>query len=183
VSSAILVLIILAVLGILICIGFLYLTRSRTGGLSSSLSSGLGGTIGSYGEIRQQLLRETPENVPLEPIAVTSANVVLLVEAYEGEVNNGGLDQFFFNSSGEYALETIQALEHIKANKAASILREACERFPDGRPPKDILERRSILVSTISPNSVGFEDLDTRFYDYEDDLGQLLEDYRKENPL
>ena len=47
--------------------------------------------------------------------------VVKLVEDFEAEVNNGGFDQFFFNSRGDFSIESLEALELIKANKTAAI--------------------------------------------------------------
>jgi hypothetical protein len=139
----------------------------------------LHGTIGSYGDLRQQLVETTPEAVPRPPISLTANNVVFLVEGLEGEVNNGGFDQFFFNSTGNYSLETVRALELINANKTAAILREACDRFPGSMPPTDILARREIMLSTVSPDAGAFEELDARFYAYEDNLSQLMDDFRR----
>jgi hypothetical protein len=48
--------------------------------------------------------------------SITEAErIVLCVENLEGEVNNGGFDQYFFNSEGELPRETPAALEAIGA--------------------------------------------------------------------
>ena len=46
--------------------------------------------------------------------------VVLAVEALEREVNNGGYDQFFINSSREFAPTIVDALQRIGCKKAAN---------------------------------------------------------------
>jgi hypothetical protein len=40
-----------------------------------------------------------------------------LVSNLEAEINNGGFDQYFFNSTGDRTAETIRALELIGAKK------------------------------------------------------------------
>jgi len=109
--------------------------------------------------------------------------VVKLVEDFEAEVNNGGFDQFFFNSTGDFSIETLEALELIKANKTAAILREACNRFPSGIPPSDRTVRANLMSATVSPNSSEFDSLDERFYAYDEDPGTHLEEFRKERGI
>ena len=51
--------------------------------------------------------------------------VVLAVEALEREVNNGGYDQFFINSSREFAPTVVDALQRIGCKKTATITQKA----------------------------------------------------------
>lgn len=51
--------------------------------------------------------------------------VVLAVEALEREVNNGGYDQFFVNSSREFVPTVVSALQRIGCKKTASITQKA----------------------------------------------------------
>jgi hypothetical protein len=51
--------------------------------------------------------------------------VILAVEALEREVNNGGYDQFFVNSSREYASIIVDALRRIGCPKTAEITQKA----------------------------------------------------------
>jgi hypothetical protein len=102
--------------------------------------------------------------------------VARLIGSLEAEVNNGGFDQFFYNSTGDNTVETIQALEAIGAVTMADILRRAAAKFPGGMPPKDRLARQEILLQ-ISPNAEAFEDLDGEFYGYPDNLAELLTGY------
>jgi len=53
------------------------------------------------------------------------------------EVNNGGFYQFFLNPSGEFAVETAEALDKIPMPAAAALLRRALAAFPNGTPAKD----------------------------------------------
>lgn len=97
-----------------------------------------------------------------------------LVGELETEVNNGGFDQFFFNSAGDDAAKTIEALEVIGAYKTATIVRRACAKFPGGMPPADRDARQGLLLDVVSPDSEAFEAEDEDFYVYEDDHSALV---------
>src|SRR5688572_18938949 len=51
--------------------------------------------------------------------------VVLAIEAFEREVNNGGFDQFFFNTESPLASILVEALDQIGCHATASIARAA----------------------------------------------------------
>ncbi len=53
--------------------------------------------------------------------------IVLAVEALEREVNNGGFDQFFTNSSCEFVPVIVNALRRIGCRKAANIAQRAIQ--------------------------------------------------------
>jgi Domain of unknown function (DUF4375) len=53
--------------------------------------------------------------------------VILAVEALEREVNNGGYDQFFVNSSREYSQIIVDALRRIGCPKTAEITYKALQ--------------------------------------------------------
>lgn len=99
-----------------------------------------------------------------------------LVDGLEAEINNGGFDQFFFNSAGDYTEETIQALIKIGALHTADIVKKAAAKFPGGMPPKERDDRQELLED-ISPDSDAFENFDEEFLAYEDDLASLLSCY------
>ncbi len=69
--------------------------------------------------IRQKAEREGTQNLTNEE------RVVLAVEALEREVNNGGYDQFFANSSREFAPTVVGALQRIGCKKTATITQKA----------------------------------------------------------
>jgi hypothetical protein len=58
-----------------------------------------------------------------------------LIETLEGEVNNGGFDQFFYNSAGNNTADTILALQAIGAARTADIVKRAAAMFPGGGMP------------------------------------------------
>jgi hypothetical protein len=89
----------------------------------------------------------------------------------EAEVNNGGFDQFFLNSSGYYALQTMNALARIGAPKTRALLENAIKlAYPDGYPdnPED---HEDTAHSEEVLNRLG--ELDGEFCKYEEPLTDL----------
>jgi len=103
--------------------------------------------------------------------------IVDLIDVLEGEVNNGGFDQYFYNSAGDKTSEAIQALEIVGAFQMAEIVKKAAQMFPSGMPPKDRFERQAILLK-LYPKAEAFRDLDEKFYDYPDKLADLVAKYK-----
>ncbi|WP_083432033.1 DMP19 family protein [Atopomonas hussainii] len=92
------------------------------------------------------------------------------------EVNNGGFDQYFFNSPGDRVIQALAALETVGAGKTADILRRAMAKFPDGEIPSD-RDQRQELLEQVSLDTDAFEEEDEAFLEYQDDLTSLIEAY------
>lgn len=71
--------------------------------------------------INQKLEREGNQGL------TTEERIVLAVEGLEREVNNGGYDQFFVNSSREFAPIIVNALQRIGCKKTANITQKAID--------------------------------------------------------
>ena len=99
----------------------------------------------------------------------------------EREVNNGGFNQYFSNSSGEFAHKTILSLKLIGADKTADILQNAIDQFPDKSVPKDRDERQEILEKIQENANEIWDKLDQKFFAYEDDLNSLIIEYVRQN--
>lgn len=107
--------------------------------------------------------------------------VVLFVENLEREVNNGGFNQFFFNSSGDYANETLTALKLIGANKTVEIVSRAYSEWPDSNILRDRFQRQKVLSKIEAKSNAIWNNCDSLFYEYEDDITSLLLIYVKAN--
>ena len=105
--------------------------------------------------------------------------VFYLNQNLEREVNNGGFHQYFFNSSGDHADESVLALGAIGALNTAELLREAIGKFPDGKVPEDQDERQVLMLDAI-PISI-FGGLDEKFFAYEDPLTDLNFEWIRKN--
>ena len=95
----------------------------------------------------------------------------------EREVNNGGFSQFFLNSSGDNAHETVLSLKAIGANKTADLLQKAIDQFPSKTVSKDRDKRTEIVEEIEETAEEVWNDLDQKFYEYEDDLNTLNIEY------
>lgn len=102
--------------------------------------------------------------------------LVFAVVWYESEVNNGGHDQFFTNSTGIVWKDAIEALKTIGASSRADILRQAADRI--GGTPSFDREKR---IDQVESYEAEFDDLDDKFYDLDDDFYDKMESYIKEN--
>ncbi len=107
--------------------------------------------------------------------------VFIYVDMLEGQVNNGGFDQFFFNSSGDYTHEILSAYEKIKAYKTVALIATAIKAFPVSPVPKDTETRREIMQNLNEDTTKVWDDLDDKFYEYEDNIAGLLIDYIKQH--
>lgn len=93
-----------------------------------------------------------------------------ITQTLEQEVNNGGFSQYFYNSSGNFANEMVDAFTRIGALKTAEICKKAVAVF-NGQVPVDRDERENLLESLDCEDI--FDECDNAFYDYEDDLEAL----------
>jgi len=107
--------------------------------------------------------------------------VFLCVWNLEAEVNNGGFGQFYMNSAGDNALETPAALREIGATKAAAIAEEANNLFGPSGPPRDRDARAQALQRLGTAATDALNALDARFYEYPDNLEELLRQFVDRN--
>jgi len=111
------------------------------------------------------------------------------VALLRNEVNNGGFDQYFFNSSGSYYNYAEEGLVAIGATHTLELLRQAKEIvFPAISVPQDTQTRRELLPAiepdTPSPEwSRKLDELDQRFYANSDNLTPRLEAFAREQGL
>jgi len=95
----------------------------------------------------------------------------------ETEVNNGGFDQYYFNTSGVLAVQTVEALKTIGAHETAGLLEAAITDTPALPLPVD-REERSAVLDKVSQSS-HFGTLETEFYMEREDRIALLAQYFK----
>lgn len=103
----------------------------------------------------------------LEDVGFHSLNIdqqrLICVWAACGEINNGGIWQFFFNSSGDWSTHTPAALEVFDAPELAAIIRSALAAFPDNMPSTDLNKRRQEIDALPDELLATWDDLSTRF--------------------
>lgn len=90
----------------------------------------------------------------------------------------------FFNSLGDHCLEIHDALNKIGASVSAQLLEKAMTWFSESKPSSDREERWKQLEPYEDNNEYAdaLDELDQKFYEYEDNLAGLLHDYVRNNP-
>lgn len=89
------------------------------------------------------------------------ATIFMNTQDFEREVNNGGINQYFLNTEGKYIDSLESDFKEIGALKTAEIVKTAIDRY----------------LNNLKSIETNYEDLDQKFYEYEDDLENLAIDY------
>ena len=100
--------------------------------------------------------------------------ILVAVWGLEADVNNGGFDQYYFNTSGGQAWFAPVALKSVGAHRVAAIVERANGMFGKLGPPRDPDERQSALFAITDADENVWEELDRAFYEYPDDISALL---------
>ena len=125
----------------------------------------------------------TPEGFAgLSPKEKTYFSVCIL----DGEVYNGGLYQFFSNHSGEYYVEALNGLAELGAFHSRELLIAArLALFSDREMPCETQSLRELLNSFqdgLATDQI-LAELDKKYYDDPDKLGDRLRKYALDNHL
>jgi len=94
-----------------------------------------------------------------------SQRIVFACHWYMFEVNNGGHDQFYYNSTGIVWRDAIECFDAIGATEISEIIKSSATRL-GGSPSLDRNERNEALEK-LEPK---FDDLDDRFYKLESQI-------------
>jgi hypothetical protein len=106
------------------------------------------------------------------------------VSLLDGEVRNGGFDQYFFNHSGSYYQYAEQGLIALDANHILQLLRSAKETvFPAIEVPVDTATRRKLLREQREHVASKLDDLDRIYYRDPDLLESRLQSFVREKAL
>jgi hypothetical protein len=110
-----------------------------------------------------------------------SRQAIYFIWSLDGEVNNGGFNQWYYNSSGQFAKFTPDALKLVGANEFADLVMKANNIYK--------IENEKITKhqdGTIEGFSKSYEDnplgeLDSVYYALKEDLQQLQIEYIRKN--
>lgn len=99
------------------------------------------------------------------------------IDIFEGELNNGGLFDFFYNTSGAFAHQVLDAYQAIGAEESAAIVSQAIALFPDLPVSKDLFIRRQLLSNLKHTVLDEWKKLETQFFNSEEAIVTILNDY------
>jgi hypothetical protein len=114
-----------------------------------------------------------------------------VVNILDGEAYNGGIEQFFSNSSGEYYLRAIDGLLDLGAVESLRLLREAKEiLFGDGPVPEKQMDRyhamRHLPDGAEKEKPLWYlrlDEIDSEYYKDPDGLAEKLKLYAEDKGL
>jgi hypothetical protein len=106
----------------------------------------------------------------------TAARTLWHVGCFEGEVINGGISQFFSNSSGNCAHESLASLQEIGAALCAELLEKALTLFPGSMAAADRQKRCELLFAFEDRNPQFLDELSQEFYMRVDALGSVRDE-------
>jgi hypothetical protein len=104
----------------------------------------------------------------------------LCIMNFQAEINNGGMHQYLFNSSGDFARETPDVLRRIGAPVAAVLLERANAYFGPEGPPTNRDSRMEQLLALPEDEQQEIHHLTDEFFDAEDaglSLADLFDAY------
>jgi hypothetical protein len=180
-------------------------TAESTGGLCTACKQGIRKSIDAsrayyerlkkydpFRELWKSLVKRSSNDPGLSRFSVAEQRY-FAVSLLEGEVYNGGFDQFFWNSSGDYYNVALAGLEEIGASSSLAIVKKAAETvFGSSEPPGDQASRWAIMgskvrqlseVSTRFRQASRLERLDKEFCEDPDGLGECLAAYAEDKGL
>ena len=108
---------------------------------------------------------------------------LLAVWLLDAEVNNGGFDQYFWNTAGELISEAIEGLEIIGAEDLASIADAAAAELSDKFESSSRDQRRQQIDELQASWGSRLSSYDTQYYNSKDDPISLLAAYIRANDI
>lgn len=103
----------------------------------------------------------------------------IYIDIFESELINGGLFDFFYNTSGAYAHEVLEAYMAIDASESLNLFNKALKSFPELPVPKDIFMRRSFMAQLTTSIEKEWNFLEHSLLNSKEDIVTLLIDYIK----
>lgn len=103
----------------------------------------------------------------------------------EGDVYNGGFDQYFYNSSGGYYKYALLGLKAMEAHQALELLQRAKQiLFDFDEVPEDTQTRRKILKQRdLDSRTQRLETLDAQYWKDPDNLSPRCEAFARKHGL
>ncbi len=107
----------------------------------------------------------------------------VLIDIFEGAMNEGGFSFFFKKEAGDYAREILEAYKKIGAPKTANIIAKAIGLFGINNYYDETIKRQKAIEKLDEKVFSGWEDLDEIFFNDEqdEDVVALIVSYIRNN--
>jgi len=173
-------------------------TAAETGGICMACKQGIRASMEASREFYQKLKEYDPQrelwkwlvgeaqtDPGLGSLSETQRHY-FAVGVLEGEIYNGGFDQFFSNSTGAYYALAIEGLEKLKAETSLRLLQDAAQLlFGESGPPSDRQTRWDSMqrFSEAQGNADALDALDRLFWADPDQLGEKLAAFAQQSGI
>lgn len=130
--------------------------------------------IAAFSSCNNQSKVDSHENVKQQKKGIVREKIIVVanIDELEMEVNNGGLKQYFINSSGQNCYETLRLLKKTGKTNTAAILEEAISLInPRNIKETEFVEKlRQNKVEELYDEEISqkMDVLDKKFYKYPD---------------
>jgi len=180
-------------------------TAAETGGICMACKQGIRESMEASREYYRKLKEYDPHRALWEWLvaqAQVDPSLGFMADAHrhyfavgllEGEVYNGGFDQFFWNSSGDYYSDAVAGLKVLEAERSLELLQEAARvLFGRALPPVDrkarwvAMRRRQrlqVLLGRRRRTSDRLDALEKLFWEDPDRLGEKLPAFAQQSGI
>ena len=100
----------------------------------------------------------------------------------DAEINNGGLDQYFVNGSGDQWRDALEGLKAMNDLNRAGVLEEAAAKFGKDGPSMERRTRQRQLATIARANEDAFGELQVRYYSSKESIEVTTSRYVLANP-
>ena len=118
---------------------------------------------------------------PLKPSAAEITSPFGPLGDLVGEVGNGGLNQYFFNSGGNDGKRVIEALDIIEDKEGKALFQSAINVFGERGPAEDRALRQTQLDGLTAKQNSQLNQQDHLWYGHEKALGDYLKKWVRKN--
>ena len=157
--------------------------RLRTASSNEDVASGAAaGLLSSFGlQDFEQRLWEKQRRLGFEGLS-QEQKLYSSVNECDNEVNNGGLAQYFVNSSGNHWPEAVASFQVMGMKERGAVLKAATAVFgPDG-PSTNREARQEQLAKLYRNNDSAFDELNSQYYDTKEIIDVCAYRYVLEHP-
>ncbi len=107
----------------------------------------------------------------------TDEKTIYLIANLDSEIAINGLLGYYWNSAGDYASETIEALSKIGCSISAELLKKANELFPNKQPARNRIERFEQMKLLSNNDETAIQQIGHLLLDFPDNLGLNLDEF------
>ncbi len=124
------------------------------------------------------MYRQAKENVDYNE----HQTVIAKIGAINGEVCNGGFEQYLWNGTADEWPKHRSALQQISADKHIAILDRVTQLFGETGPPTERAQRHKPLAKVARKHGKLLDECNSEWYEHGEELSRLKVEYALKHP-